>query len=118
MVDTFFFSCFSGLKPSLTKSVIVDIGVLKGIQVSICGMSCINPNNDTLKILGTHFYYNKKLEEEKQNLNCNSYPKSVENMENEKPYTRKKSLYFLNSVIKNYFPIIYKNCPKTYCERI
>ena len=29
-------------------------------------MHCIDLNNDTLKILGTHFSYNKKLKEEKK----------------------------------------------------
>ena len=67
MVDAcYFFSYFSGLKPNLTKSEIVGIGVLKGIQVTVCGLRCIDLNNDTLKILGTHFSYNEKLKEEKK----------------------------------------------------
>ena len=37
MVDTFF-SYFSGLKPNLTKSKIAGTGVLKGVQVAVCGM--------------------------------------------------------------------------------
>ena len=61
MVDTFF-PYFSGLKPNLTKSEIAGIGVQK---VAVCGMSCIDLNIDTLKILGTHFSYNEKLKEEK-----------------------------------------------------
>ena len=66
MVDTsHFFSYFSGLKPNLTKSEIAGIGVLKGVQVAVCGMRCIDLNVDTLKILGTHFSYNEKLKEEK-----------------------------------------------------
>ena len=66
MVDTsHFFSYFSGLKPNLTKSEIAGIGVLKGVQVAVCGMRCIDLNVDTLKILGTHFSYNKKLKDEK-----------------------------------------------------
>ena len=43
------FSYFSGLKPNLAKSEIVGIGVLKGVQVAVCGMHCIGLNNDTLK---------------------------------------------------------------------
>ena len=44
MIYTFhFFSYFSGLKPSLTKSEIGGIGVLKGVQVAVCGMCCIYP---------------------------------------------------------------------------
>ena len=57
MVDILFiFSYFSGLKPNLTKSEIAGIGSLKGVQVTVCGMHCIDLNNDTLQILGTHFF--------------------------------------------------------------
>ena len=67
MVDTFWvFSYFSGLKPNLRKSEITSIGVLKGVQVAVCGMRCIDLNSDTLKILATHFSYNKKLKGEKK----------------------------------------------------
>ena len=54
MIDTFHFfsSYFSGLKPNLTKSEIAGIGVLKGVQVAVCGMRCIDLNIDMLKILG------------------------------------------------------------------
>ena len=66
MVDTFhFFSYFSGLKPNLTKSETAGIGILKEVQVAVCGMRCIDLSIDTLKILGTHFSYNEKLKEEK-----------------------------------------------------
>ena len=63
MVDIFFLF-FSGLKPNLTKSEIQGIGVLKWVQVAVCGMRCIDLNIDTLKIVGTHFFYNEKLKEE------------------------------------------------------
>ena len=66
MVDIFlFFSYFSGLKPNLTKPKIADIGVLKGVQVAVCGIRCIYLNIDKLKIIGTHFSYNEKLRVEK-----------------------------------------------------
>ena len=55
------FLYFSKIKPNLTKSEIVGIGVLKGVQVVVCGMLCVDLNNDTLKILGTQFSYNEKL---------------------------------------------------------
>ena len=43
MVDTFpFFLDFSGLKPNLSKCEITGIGVLKGAQVEVCGMCCID----------------------------------------------------------------------------
>ena len=86
MVDIFyFFSYFSGLKPNLTKFEIADIGVLKGVQVAVCGMRCIDLNIDTLKILGTHFSYNEKLKEEKNFYNIETDIQRVfRNMENEK----------------------------------
>ena len=34
--------------------------------MAVCGTCHIDQNNDTLKILGTHFSYNKKLREEKR----------------------------------------------------
>ena len=61
----FFFLYFSGLKPNLTKFEISGIGVLKGVQLAVCGMRYIDLNIDTLKTLGNHFSYNEKLEEEK-----------------------------------------------------
>ena len=65
MVDAFYlFSSFSGLKPNLKKFEIADIGALKGVQVAVCGLRCIDLNNDTLEILSTRFSYNKKLKEE------------------------------------------------------
>ena len=45
-----FLSYFSGLKPNLTKSEIVGIRVLKRFQVAICGMHCIDLNNDIVVI--------------------------------------------------------------------
>ena len=66
MVDTFgFFLYFSRLKPN---SEIAAIGVLKGVQVAVCGMRRIDLNSDTLKILGSPLSYNKKLKEEKKFL--------------------------------------------------
>ena len=66
MVDTFhFFSDFSGLKPNLSKCEITDIVVLKGVQVAVCAMRCVDLKTDTLKILGTHFSYNEKLKQKK-----------------------------------------------------
>ena len=62
---SYLFSHFSRLKPNFRKSEIAGIGALKGVQVTDCGLRCINLNNDTLKILGTHFSYNEKLKEEK-----------------------------------------------------
>ena len=72
MVDVFhLFSYCSRLKSNLKKSEIAGIGALKGVQVAVCGLRCIDLNNDTLKILRTHFSCNEKLKEEK------SYCKTV-----------------------------------------
>ena len=58
MVETFdFFLYFSGLN-------ITVIEVQKGVQMRNCCICCIDLNNNTLKILGTHFSYNEKMKEE------------------------------------------------------
>ena len=59
------YSNFSGLKLLKTKCEIGGIGVLNGVQVALCGMKCVNLNNETVKILGVHFSYNKNLEQDK-----------------------------------------------------
>ena len=59
------YSKISGLKTNKSKCEIVGIGALKGVRVVLCGMQCINLNEQTVKILGMHFSYNKKLQEEK-----------------------------------------------------
>ena len=33
--------------------------------MTVCGLHCIDLNNDTLKILGLYFSYNEKLKDEK-----------------------------------------------------
>ena len=38
------------------------IGVLKGVQIVLCGMECVNLKNNTIKILGIHFSYYRSLE--------------------------------------------------------
>ena len=58
------FLIFSGLKPNKSKSEIAGIGVLKGVQMALCGMECVNLKNNTIKILGIHFSYNKSLEDD------------------------------------------------------
>ena len=66
MVNSFhIFSSFSGLRPNLSKCEIAGIGVLKWVKVAVCGIQCVDLVLDTIKILGTHFAYNKKLKEER-----------------------------------------------------
>ena len=65
--DTIFLSFFGlfWIKTKLRKSEIAVMGALNRVKVVACGLRCIDLNNDTLKILGTHFSYNEKLKEEK-----------------------------------------------------
>ena len=56
--------CF-GLKPNKSKCEIAGIGVLKRVNVALCGMRCVNLHEDTIKILGIHYSYNKQLENDK-----------------------------------------------------
>ena len=37
---------------------------LKGVSMELCGMKCIDLTNNSVKILGIHFSYNKKIENE------------------------------------------------------
>ena len=54
------FSNFSGLGCNLDKYKIADIGVLKNVNVALCGMKNINLTKESTKILGAHISYNKK----------------------------------------------------------
>ena len=58
------FSIYSVLKPSKSKCEIAGIGVLKGVSIKICGMQCIDLTKNSVKILGIHFSYNKKIEDQ------------------------------------------------------
>ena len=58
------FSLVSGLKPNEAKCEIAGIGVLKGVSLALCGMDCVDLTKKTIKVLGIHFSYNKKLETE------------------------------------------------------
>ena len=57
-----YFSIFSGLKPNKSKCEMAGIGVLRGVQMALCGMECVNLKNNTIKILGIHFSYYRSLE--------------------------------------------------------
>ena len=59
------FPNFSKLKPNKTKCEITGIGVLNGVEVELCSMKYVDLNNETVKILGVHFSYNKNLEHDK-----------------------------------------------------
>ena len=58
------FSIYSGLKPNKSKCKIAGISALKGVSLELCGMECIDLTKNSVKILGIHFSYNKKIENE------------------------------------------------------
>ena len=58
------FSIYSGSKPNKSKCEIGGIGDLKGLPMELCGMEYIDLTNSSVKILGIHFSYNKKIENE------------------------------------------------------
>ena len=71
------FSIYSGLKPNMKKCEIAGIGSLKGVKMALCEVNSIDLAQETTKILGLLFSYNKKLREEK---NFVSHIKSIENL--------------------------------------
>ena len=69
LVNTFkVFSCFSGLKPNINEYEIAGLGILKRAQKAVCGLQNTELTNDTIKILGIHFSYNKKIQRERNYL--------------------------------------------------
>ena len=58
------FLFFSGLKLNLAKCEIAGIGALKGVQVAVFNMRCIDICNQAIKILVTYFLYNSRIKEE------------------------------------------------------
>ena len=60
----------SGLNLINSKCKIAGVGALKGVTLILCNMQCINLNEENVKILGIHFTYSRKLEEE-ENVNNN-----------------------------------------------
>ena len=58
------FSIYSVLKHNKSKCKIATTGVLEGMSMELCGMECIDLTKNSVKILGIHFSYNKKIENE------------------------------------------------------
>ena len=50
---------------------------MKGVKVALCGMRCVNLHEDTFKILGIHYSYNKQLENDE---NFKKYIVKIENV--------------------------------------
>ena len=74
------FSDFSWLKPNTTKCEVAVIGVLKGVQVAVCGVKCIHLRNEAIKILGVYFSYNQKIKDDKNFYNIISNIQGVLNL--------------------------------------
>lgn len=55
----------SSLKPNKSKYGNAGIGALTEVGVALCGMQCINLNEQAVNILEIYFFYNKRLEEAK-----------------------------------------------------
>ena len=70
------FSLVSVLKPNTRKCEIAGIGTLKGVNVALCGMKCLNQMKETVKVIVVHFSYNKNLE---QKMNFQSHIVKTEN---------------------------------------
>ena len=61
----------------MKKCKIASIGSLKGVTVALCEVNSIDLAQETIKILGLHFSYNKKLRDEK---NFVSHIKLIQNL--------------------------------------
>ena len=53
---------FSGLKANTGKCEIAGIGSLKRVTEAVCGLKSVDLSNDTIKILGIYFFYNKNVQ--------------------------------------------------------
>ena len=65
------FSCFSGLKPNISKCEICGLGPLKGVEIAVCGMQTADLTKDAMKVLGIYFSYNINL------MNQKNYCKAI-----------------------------------------
>ena len=69
---------------------------MKGVSLALCGMDCIDLTKKTIKVLGIHFSYNKKLETEENFIRRLENRKSTEVMENAKSDSGRKNYYLQN----------------------
>ena len=51
-----------GLRPKFSKCEIAGIGSLKDAKVALYGLKSLDLTKDSIKILGVHISYNKRLE--------------------------------------------------------
>ena len=62
LIDSF--SKFSGLHPNASKREIAEIGTMKNVNVALCGIKNADLTKETIKTLGVHISYNKKLQDD------------------------------------------------------
>ena len=90
-----FFSMYSSLNPNKSKCKIAGIDILKGVSMELCGMKCIDLIKNSVKILGMHFSYDKKIENEE---NFIKLIKKIENvlkiLESKKPNSSRQNYNF------------------------
>ena len=67
--------------------------MLKGTQEPVCGLQNIDLANDTIKILGIHFSYNKKIQTEKNHLITFKNIQNALNMWITRTFTLEKKLF-------------------------
>ena len=53
-----------GLRPNFSKCEIAGIGLLKDAKVALCGLKTLDLTKESIKILGVHTSYNKKLQDD------------------------------------------------------
>ena len=71
------FYMVSGLCPNLSKCEIATISSLKDAKVALCGLKSLDLTKESVKILGVHISYNKKLQDD---INVCTVVKNICNM--------------------------------------
>ena len=62
LVETFEeLSCFSDLKPNITKCEITGLGPLKGVLEAVYGLKPADLTNDAIKILRIQLYQDSEI---------------------------------------------------------
>ena len=82
--------------------------------MAVCGLRCIDLNNDTLQILGTHFSYNEKLKEEKKIYKAVTDIQRVLNIWKKRNLTLEGKIVIFKTIVilKNVFQSFITTVPK------
>ena len=74
LLDTIdYFSSCSGFNSNISKCEIAVICALTWAHVTVYGLKSFDLISNTLEILGLHFLYNKKIQNEKSNFRYSKY---------------------------------------------